>query len=105
MNLYALSVAFIPLLYILWIVACPLEAVALAAELKRRYRRWIIQHHGEAAAKMLEKQLRAKAGRDRLKNKAVDIVMGQERERIVEKFGARYSDQSLGLPDPLERDF
>ena len=105
MNPYALAVAIIPLLYVLWLVGRPLEAVALAAELKRRYRRWIIRRHGEAAARLFEQQLRARAGRDRLKQEAVDIVMRQERERIIQEFGAQFANEFLGSPCPLERDF
>jgi hypothetical protein len=105
MNPSIFTAALVPLTYILWIVYRPLQAVAFAAELKRRYRRWIVRRHGEEAFNALEKQMRAKAGNNARRQKAVDILMAQERERIIEKFGTDYANWSLGTPSPLERDF
>lgn len=99
------TAALVPLTYILWIVCCPLQAVAFAAEVKRRYRRWIIRKHGEEAFRILEKEMRRKAGNDPYEQKVIDILMTQEKERIIEKFGTEYANWSLGTPGPLERDF
>lgn len=99
------TAALVPLLYILWIVYCPLQAVAFAAEVKRRYRRWIVKRHGEEAFKIIEKQMREKAGNIAYEQKVIDTLMAQERKRIIEKFGTTYANWSLGTPDPLERDF
>jgi hypothetical protein len=105
MKFYAYTLVLIPFLYIAWIKANPLQAVALLAELKRRYRRWMVRRHGEQAAKRIETTLRAKAGKDPIKQEAIDIVMSQERARIIEKHGTVYANHSLGAPSPLERDF
>ena len=105
MNQYPLLVVLIALLYITWLRDNPSAELTLVAEFKRGFRRWVIQRHGTAAARLIEKELRVQAGKDRLKQKAVDIVMSQEQERIIQKFGTRYANQFLGFPDPLERDF
>ena len=105
MNRAAFIASLIPLVYITWIKCYPLQAVAFAAELKRRYRRFIIRRHGEEAFRILEKQMREKAGNNARSLKAVEILMAQERERIIEKFGTDYANWSLGTPNPLERDF
>ncbi len=98
----------LPLLYLawlLWIKTHQLEAIQLLADLKRSFRRWIVKRYGEKAAKIAEKELRAKAGNNPSRQKAVDIVMRMEREKLIEKYGTICADKFLGKPGTIEERF
>ena len=89
---YLLSIV---LLFIAWVMAYPQEALDLVAELRRRFRRKVIQRAGNQAVQELARQLRAEARRMGIPTAIVEQVIEEERQEIIHRLGSKYAREML----------
>ena len=88
-----------------WAVINPLLARTIMAELKRRWRLYLIQRGGEHAVQVAAQRLTRLADRKHIEPHIVHEVLAARRLEMIERLGRRYADQVLGEPTPLERYF
>ena len=89
---YLLSIVF---LFIAWIMAYPQETLDLVAELRRQFRRKVIQRAGNQAVQELARQLRAEARRMGIPTALADQVIEEERQEIIDQLGSKYAREML----------
>ena len=89
---YLLSIV---LLCITWIMAFPQEILNAVAELRRQFRRKVIQRAGNQAVQELARQLRAEARQRGIPTALADQVIEEERQEIIEQLGSRYARKLL----------
>ena len=89
---YLLSIV---LLCITWILAFPREILNAVAELRRQFRRKVIQRTGNQAVQELARQLRAEARRMGIPTAIADQVIEEERQEIIDQLGSKYAREIL----------
>ncbi len=95
--------AVIPLLFTAWVVACPFAALALAAEVKRRVRLFIIERYGQRLAQTFFDEIREWGRGEGIPNEAVDYYIKKFGEEYAWKLGEREANRRLGKPTAEER--
>jgi SOS response regulatory protein OraA/RecX len=73
------------------------------AHLKRSWRLYLIQHHGDRAAERLFRRLRQEAQRQGIDPEIVEAAIDKHYDEMVWKLGTREANERLGEPTPLER--
>lgn len=94
-----------PLLIYAWAVVYPLQAAAIVADLKRRWRRYLIRRKGEEAAAEIVHVFRVQAQNLGFQEEQIEEVIRDNWPGLVEKLGTRETNASLGEPTALERYF
>lgn len=93
----------IPLLVFVLMEAFPRSSLAVVAELKRRFRLWLIRSYGGKAADALIDEMRVKYGRQGYDTDDVERTAEEYRTDFVEKLGAQYANDLMGEPSIWER--
>ena len=101
-NQYAVYIAILPLLYALWIVSCPLDALKWAANLKRKLRRHYIRKHGQKHAQEAFIYLRKQAHKEGIPMWIVEQYIQDHRDEIAEEYGIQAANDLLGGPNMIE---
>ena len=86
-----------------WAVLDPAAARSLVAHLKRSWRLYLIERHGDRAAKRLFRRLRQEAHKQGIEMEIVEEAIDKHYDELVWQLGTREANARLGEPTPLER--
>jgi hypothetical protein len=100
-----ITLILIPLAIYAWATANPGQAKSFIAELKRRWRRYLVHHKGQAVASELANAFQDQARRQWFEQDQIEEAIAEAWPELVERLGARETNASLGEPSPLERTF
>ena len=100
---WIVSVSFITIMIVLYLKACPEQALALIAELKRQLRLHTIQRSGKQATQELAHRFRQRALAAGYEPQFIEQVLKEQQGVIVERLGVKAAEKILGEPTPLER--
>lgn len=95
----------IPVLIFGLMEAYPRHALAIIAELRRRFRLYLINRYGQKAAEAFMEQMRVKYAGKGFDMEEFERLLEECRPEIVERLGTHYADDFLGEPSYLERYF
>ena len=98
-------IIFVPVAVYSWMVANPLKAIAIVAEIKRRFRQYLVSRHGKLLAQDYIVRLRVKCKRRGEDMAELEQVFEEMRTQLEEQLGTRYADEFLGEPTEIERYF
>ena len=100
-----ISLILIPPAIYGWAIANPVQAKSHIAQLKRRWRRYLVHHRGQAAASELANEFRDQAQKQGFESDQIEETISKHWLELVERLGVKETDASLGGPTPLERIF
>jgi hypothetical protein len=100
-----ISLILIPLAIYAWASANPVQAKSHIAQLKRRWRRYLVHHRGQAVASELANEFREQAQRQGFETDQIEETISEHWPELVERLGVKETNASLGEPTPLERIF
>jgi hypothetical protein len=104
MNLCFWVITLSLLLYLL-AVSSPASTTAVVAELKRRWRLYLIKRYGNTEFQQFAAKFRKRAVRDGYRKSDIETLLSQHKTLVIERLGTRIVNAKLGEPTPLERYF
>ena len=100
-----ISLILIPLAVYAWATANPGQAKSFIAELKRRWRRYLVHLRGQAVASELANTFRDMARSQGFEQDQIEATIAKEWPELVDRLGTKEVNMSLGEPSVLERTF
>jgi len=85
-----------------WACLFPDDALAVLSSAKRQLRQRVVNRHGEADARTLERRMLDYAARRAVEPDLVEDVLAEQHGLLVERLGSKAADEILGAADPWD---
>jgi len=97
-NIYAYTLALLPLVFILWVASNPLEALKTILYIKHRFREHLIEKYGTEIVEDMFADLRTFAKKKNINKALVEQVINERKDELIRKHGKKYVDKYIGKP-------